>query len=216
MVGQNRRQCRGCKGDWHPCPSSATELLTISKAKTGPLYYFFCSLFISMCMCFNRTYLKFVHTAPGTFRQYNANKNWQYQLGFFKNNLQTWAKIKPMAKNWPCWKQSKHNEKRLRHILSSDCARQDPVFQRGLCYWGWLGQRQGDSEGWNAYEKSSFRKQAGRAVLVWHEGSVWSAVGMDQQGENLSAEHNMHMLCESPKDGKACTDLSWDILLTGL
>lgn len=65
-------------------------------------------------------------------------------------------------------------------------------------------------------EKSSFQEQAGRAVLVWHEGSAWSAVGMYQQGENLSAEHNMHMSSESLKDGKASTDLSWDILLTGL
>lgn len=65
-------------------------------------------------------------------------------------------------------------------------------------------------------EKPSFTEQAGRAVLVWQEGLVWSAVGTYQQGENLSAEHNMHTLCESLKDGKVSTDFSWDILLTGL
>lgn len=66
-----------------------------------------------------------------------------------------------MAKNWPCWKQSKHSDKRLRHILSSDCTGQHPVFHRGLCCWGWLDQRQGDSEGWG-WRWKAFLQRAGR------------------------------------------------------
>lgn len=66
-----------------------------------------------------------------------------------------------VAKNWPCWKQSKHSDKRLRHILSSDCTGQHPVFQRGLRCWGWLDQRQGDNEGWG-WRWKAFLQRAGR------------------------------------------------------
>lgn len=65
--------------------------------------------------------------------------------------------------------QSKHSDKRLRHILSSDCPGQDPVFQRGLYCWGWLGQRQGDREGWR-WRWKAFLQRAGRkssAGLTW-------------------------------------------------
>lgn len=122
-----------------------------------------------MCMYFGWTYLKFVHTAPGTFRRSTMQiKTDSMTWGLF-NNLKTWAKIKLMAKNWPRWKQNKHNDKRLRHILSNDCPRQDPVLQRGLCCWGWLGQRQGDNEGWRRRWKV-FLPRAGRkscAGLTW-------------------------------------------------
>lgn len=78
-------------------------------------------------------------------------------------------KRKTVAKNWPLWKQSKHSDKRLKHILSSDCPRKDPVFQRGLCCWGWLGQRQGDNKGWR-WRWKAFLHRAGRescAGLTW-------------------------------------------------
>lgn len=86
----------------------------------------FCSpsLYSCLCVCILiGRYLKSAPTVPGAFSHSTMQtmKTDSKELSLKKkNNLQTWAKIKPMAKPWPHWKWYKHSDKKLMRILPND------------------------------------------------------------------------------------------------